>query len=62
MLVLSILACIAALLGLLWLAQNSPSWAGDAALYILLITKWAVIVAVALAVILGIAYAVYIQQ
>lgn len=58
MLVLSVIACIFALLGLLWLAQNSPGWAGDAALYILLFTKWAVIVTVTLAVILGIAYAI----
>lgn len=57
-----VLACLSFLLGLLWLAQKSPSWAGDAALYILLAVKWAVIVAVCLFVILSILYVFYIQQ
>lgn len=58
---LFVLVCVAALLGLLWLAQNSPTWAGDAALYILLVTKWVVIVAISLLMILGVAYVIYIH-
>ena len=57
-----VLACIAALIELLWCAQHVPGWAGNASLYILLAAKYIVILAVSIAVIAGIGYIVHIKS
>lgn len=61
MLVLIILACIAFLLGLIWLSQHDLGLTGEVALYILLGFKWLLITALFVFLILTFAYIVSVR-